>query len=535
MPADSASPRNEKPPSAAFHYPPADPGISALPIDALLDANKDIIERMKLAFGMNRASFEEAVTPLIERYAAYVHLLPCTADNYFEAPGGLLRLGLETAFYALQGADAHIFSGRATFSERTHLEPRWRRAAFIAGLCAELHRGFSHFLVADEDGNEWSPYLDPLSGWLRAHGVERYFLEWRTNVHETRALGLFALPHVVTTAELRNLAVGNTQIVPDMLAAITGMPGRRDHNILESLVRRALALVIHRDLLTSAGRYGAPRRGAHLARYLVDALRRLAADNIAWRPNTEKSRVWSGTDGMYLVWPGAVDDVGKLLEVDELPGIPKASETILEILLAAGFFEPREPGNALWAIYPPGAKGALDAVKLATPTALYAQNETLPEALPKALTQPSPSALAPPRPARNRESPGNPASRETLPSTNDLPAAAGTPEQLPLPIPDDNPAAAVTRAPFHGNVSPSPEAFSAKLELAAPLRLPLTLRTGLQAIVASLETDCAAAQVMDDGLFVPFAALKERRIEPPAALRALAETGMLALEKRVVR
>jgi conjugal transfer pilus assembly protein TraI len=117
---------------------------------------------------------------------------------------------LETAFYALQGADAHIFSGRATISERTHLEPRWRRAAFIAGLCAELHRVFSHLRVSDGESREWSPYLDPLAGWLDAHGVERYFLKWRANARETRALGLFALPHVVTANELRDLAADNT-------------------------------------------------------------------------------------------------------------------------------------------------------------------------------------------------------------------------------------------------------------------------------------------------------------------------------------
>jgi conjugal transfer pilus assembly protein TraI len=525
MSADPAQSPGPQTPPATFHYPPVDPGIPALACEALLEAHKDIIERTKLAFGMDRASFEETVTPLLRRYAAYVHLLPCTADNYFETPGGLLRLGLETAFYALQGADAHIFSGRATISERTRLEPRWRRATFIAGLCAELHRVFSHQLITDQQGNEWSPYLDPLAGWLDAHGAERYFLKWRTNARETRALGLFALPHVITAAELRDLAAGNTQIVPNMLAAITGMSAWRDHNILDSLVRRSLALVVDRDLLTSAGRYGKPQLGSHLERYLVDALRRLAVGNTAWRPNTEKSRVWIGADGLYLIWPNAADDVRKLLEADALPGIPKAPETILEILLAAGLFEPREPENALWAIYPPGAKNALDAVKVSTPAALYAGCEILPDALPSILTQappPSSPVPAPPRPARNGKKTDNTVSANEMPiPSDDLPlAATGAPQQLSLPISTD---------------TPPPEAPPAKLALAAPLRLPLAMRTSLQAIIASLGTDGAMAQAMDDGLFVPLAAFKAHRIEPPAALRALTETGMLAAEKPVMR
>ncbi|MDR1424840.1 MAG: TraI domain-containing protein [Azoarcus sp.] len=527
MPAEHpARPANDP---AGFHYPPVDPGIPALPCKTLLDAHKRLIDRIKLGFGMDRAAFDAEIMPLLERYTGFVHLLPCTPDNYFDAPGGMLRIGLETAFHALQGTDAHIFSGRATISERTHLEPRWRRATFIAGLCAELHRVFTHMIVTDQTGNEWSPYLGPLGGWLTGQGVERYFLKWRPGVRETRALGLFGVPFVVAAAELRDLAAGNTQVVPNMLAAIAGVSVYRDRNVLESLLRRALALVIDRDLLTNAERYGKPQLGSHLERYLVDALRRLAASHAAWRPNADKSRVWFGMDGLFLLWPNAADDLRKRLEADELPGIPKAPETLLDILLAAGLFEPQAPGNAIWRIYPPGAREALDAVKLAAPAALFTESENIPTALSRVLTSPSPAPAKMPK-SDNLASPAlwPDASRRTA-TSEPRHTSRETPEQLPLPI-----SAETIPEPPAGSLPPS-EQPTPKPELVAPLRLPLVVKRGLQAIISTLGTDEEAARMMEDGLFVPLLSFRTHKIEAPVALRALADTGMLAAEGSVQR
>ena len=318
---------------------PTDAGLAALPVADLLGSVEDLVARIRLCFGIDRADFARELQPLLHRYASYVHLLPATADNYFSAPGGLLRLGLEVGFFSLQGTDAHIFSGRSTISARRQLEPRWRLATFIGGLCCELHRVLSHVIVTDAHGDEWPAYLQPLSTWLGGRGAERYFVRWRPNATETRALGILALPHVVPPDTLQFLNEDNAIIVPHLLASIGGMPVVRDHNVLDSLVRRSLALVIDRNLQAHADRNGAPRFGSHLERYLVDALRRLVASHSAWTPNREKSRVWFGRDGLFLVWPQAAGDVQALLEADQLPGIPRAAQTLLEVLLAAGVFE----------------------------------------------------------------------------------------------------------------------------------------------------------------------------------------------------
>jgi len=499
-------------------YPSADPGFAALPVEELLASNDDLISRIRLCFGIDRDSFERDVLVLLNRYAACVHLLPATTANYFSTPGGLLRLGLEVAFFSLQGTDAHIFAGRSTISVRRQLEPRWRHATFIAGLCCELHRVLSHIIVTDAAGDEWPAYLQPLAGWLESRGAERYFVRWRPNAVETRGLSVFALPHVVPAGVLQYLNEDNAVIVPHLLASIGGMPVYRDHNVLDGLVRRSLALVIDRNLQANADRYGAPQFGSHLERYLVDAMRRLAASNSAWVPNREKSRVWFGREGLFLVWPQSAGDVQALLEADQVRGIPKAPETMLELLMAAGVFEAQGAGRATWTIQPPDAKTALEAVKLSSPAILFAGVEPTPPPLDVRLVrkpgEPPPSAPKPPPSATG--SPGTQLSLIHPPPTADEVDRPPTPELPTAPAP--------TAAPTAPEPPPRP-VFTLK----APLRLNPAVRDALAAVVQTLNADAApaAACTVASGLFIPLHELERRGIQPALALRALTDVRML--------
>lgn len=498
-------------------YPSADPGFGVTPVEELLAANDDLVGRIRLCFGIDRDSFERDVLVLLRRYAACVHLLPATADNYFSMPGGLLRLGLEVAFFSLQGTDAHIFSGRSTISARRQLEPRWRHATFIGGLCCELHRVLSHVIVIDAAGDEWPPYLQPLADWLDARHAQRYFVRWRPHAVETRGLGVFALPHVVPPAVLQSLSEDNTVIVPHLLASIGGVPVYRDHNVLDGLVRRSLALVIDRNLQANADRYVAPRFGSHLERYLVDALRRLAAGNSSWAPNREKSRVWFGRDGMFLVWPQAAGDMQALLEADQLPGTPKAPETVLELLLAAGVFEPRDADHATWTIQPPDAKVMLDAVKLASPAILFAGIDAAPPPLDAKLV----CRPGEPLPARPKAPPPAPA------------APPGTQFSLIEAPSPDSVVAETTAAASPGATAAAP-ALAPEFTLKAPMRLNPAVCDALAAVVQTLNENAttAAACTIANGLFIPLQELERRGIQPAVALRALADVHMLVHTNR---
>jgi conjugal transfer pilus assembly protein TraI len=501
------------PSSESSPYSPSNPGFAALPVDEVLAPHADLVARIKLCYGADRDTFEHDLLPLILRYAAYVHLLPATADNYFSTPGGLLRLGLEAGFFSLQGTDAHIFSGRLTISARRHLEPRWRLATFIAGLCCELHRALSHTIVTDLQGVEWASCLTPLAIWSQQRHAERYFLRWRPQATETRALGLFALPHVVAPEVLQHLCEDNTVIVPHMMASIGGLPVYRDKNVLDDLVRRSLALVIDRNLVANADRYGSPQFGSHLERFLVDALRRLVVADSTWVPNRDKSRVWFGQDGLFLLWPAAAEDIGSLLEADHLQGIPKAPETMCEVLMGAGVLSADDTGAAVWIIHPPGSKAGQEAVKLASPAILFNGLDPHPSPLAQALaTKPPEATIRPPRPAP----PAPPASVEK-PVTGQL-------SLLPPDVPPD-----VPPPPLASATVPEPDHPVPIFALRAPLRLNPVVRDALAAIAATLNgrTEPAQCCTVAQGLFVPLGQFEQRGVQPSLALRALADVRML--------
>lgn len=552
--AGAARTRHTASVAAAFTYPSVDPGIPALGVDELLAAHADLLARTKVCYGATREVFEHDVMTLVRRYAAFVHLLPATPSDYFNVPGGLLQLGLETAFFALQGTDAHIFSGRAPISTRQHLEPRWRLATYIAGLCAEVHRTLGQVIVTDHAGNEWPPYLQGLEPWLSQYAVPRYYLKWIPNAPETPGIALFALQHVVPAATLQHLAQGNRVVVLHMLASLSAMPLVREHNVVAELVRRSAALVIDRNLRASADRYGRPQLGSHLERYLVDALRRLVVTNASWLPNAERSRVWYGRDGLFIVWPNAAVDLRKLLEADQLPGVPKAPETMLEILLGADVFEAQPDGKPLWTIAPPGAKAALEAIKLSAPALVLAGLEPRPDALPDALAVPAtaarPAAAQAPAGAAEREAP-RPKAAAPRPSSPDSqadelrqveppvgPAPTTAPEPAAEPATDTghrpageqyeaSTAPVILREPPSGLQSPT-----LPLSLHLPMRLPARLRAALVSVVEALESsiDPPLARLIDSGLFIALAEFERRHVDPSLALRTLAEARMLATD-----
>lgn len=532
----------------ALQRRPGAHGVSAKPVDVLAEHGA-LLARIKLCYGADRAAFERELLPLVQGYADFVNRLPATADSFFSEPGGLLRLGLETAFFALQGTDAHIFSGKATISERVELEPRWRLATFIGGLCSELHRALAATVVTN-DGAEWPACLGPLAPWLAQQRVTHYAVHWRADLrapgtahasrggHEARGFGLFALPHVVPAAVLHDLTRGNAVIVPQLMASIGGV-ALVEHNVLDRLVRRSSALVIHRDLLAQARRQGAPAAGEHLARVVLDALRRLAAGHAGWTPNQDKSRVWYGLDGLFLLWPACGHEVLPLLEGDELAGMPGTAPEVLDVLAQAGAIALRAPDLPIWTIRPPGAKGSLDALKLASPLLLLAGLPALAEPLdawlvlrapPAPETGPSPQATSAPsedigdRDYDDRAPPpagGGPAGRGdggqlSLLDAAPPPSARNSREDGDAHIDGNDPRA--TRHPTLPAV-----------RFKAPMRLHPTVRKTLDELTAAHATDADGATLhrVDGGVFVALDQFQRRGIQPALALRALRDAGML--------
>jgi conjugal transfer pilus assembly protein TraI len=527
-------------------------------VEDLLAEHKDVIARIKLCYGCDNATFHADLLQPVQNYAAYVNALPATRASYYCGSGGLLRLGLETAFYALQATDSQIFAGRQTISSRRVLEPRWRRAVFLAGLCGELYRCLGQVTVRDAQGGAWQPYLAPLTAWLRQRRCATFTVQWSAGP-ERRALGLFALPMIVPAGMLDDLAQDNEVIVPNLLASVSGMATYHEHNLMDRLVRHAAALVIARERRVSGDDALGDDVPVHLARHLVEAMRELVQSDHNWLPNAPRSRLWYGQDGLYLVWPNGAADIIRLLADERLPGAPDNAPAALAILVAGGVVADVGPAERIVLVYPPGAQAPLEAVRIAPPSLLLADVVPPPRPLEQRLavpvdaertrrtqpagdpvdsqsaetecTSPVPDAVPVPAPARKR---------------SPKPQVDGESGQAQLPLQDVAPSDEVVQgkcrdAPplsvgvprpgeraAHGNDQATPCAGHPALR--APLRLNRTVAGALSAIVGTLHGDRPQCHVVGGALFVPLAALATHGVDARQAWRSLDDAGMLLLD-----
>ncbi|WP_377705342.1 MobH family relaxase [Pseudoduganella sp. UC29_71] len=543
------------PKSIGADVPSHGAGLRACSVEDLLADHKDVIARIKLCYGCDNATFHADLLQPVQNYAAYVNALPATRASYYSGPGGLLRLGLETAFYALQATDSQIFAGRQTISSRRVLEPRWRRAVFLAGLCGELYRCLGQVKVRDAQGDAWQPYLAPLTAWLRQRRCASFTVHWSAGP-ERRALGVFALPMIVPGAMLEDLAHGNEVIVPNLLASVSGMATYHEHNLMDRLVRHAAALVIARERRLSGEDAIEDDVPVHLARHLVEAMRELVQSDHNWLPNAPRSRLWYGQDGLYLVWPNGAADIIRLLADERLPGAPDNAPAVLAILVADGIVAETGPGQSIVLVQPPGAHEPMEAVRIVPPSLLLADVVPPPRPLEPRLAVP-PDTAQPPGKQPESDQPdsllaeaqcASPVS-ETYPAPAPArkrpakPHAGGETGQTQLPLPDIQSSGEAVqgirpvspsrregrpRSAEHGaHVLDRVTSGTGQPALCAPLRLNRTVAGVLSAIVGTLHGDRPQCHVVDGALFVPLAALAAHGVDARQAWRSLDDAGML--------
>ena len=227
--------------------PPRKGELGAVDLDDLTAHHAPLIDRIRVAYAGAECSFDVQVAPLIQRFAAFVHLLPATRDGHFRDPAGCLHCGLEVGLHALQAADGQIFSARGTVPERRAAAPRWRAAALAMGLCSEVHRPVFGAVVRDEQDAQWNPLLMPLFDWLRQGGRERYRIEWSQTGAPPRSATLAILPQILGPSLIGFLADPDRTILDHMVAAIAAPPGA-EPNALGALVEQTLSRVVARDL-----------------------------------------------------------------------------------------------------------------------------------------------------------------------------------------------------------------------------------------------------------------------------------------------
>lgn len=173
--------RSEQAPMAPdfVRYPPFDQGLPVMANADMLASQTELIHKLEISIGLAGAEFDRLMLTPVRRLADYVQLLPLTRDHHHPGAGGAFRFALEVAFYALQSSEGAIFTGLESTEKRRHLEPRWRYATFLAGLCSELYVPLNDMLVVDVTGaHQWAPYEKSLYAWCQENNLDRYFLRW---------------------------------------------------------------------------------------------------------------------------------------------------------------------------------------------------------------------------------------------------------------------------------------------------------------------------------------------------------------------
>ena len=494
--------------AATTEYPPVDRGLPAIAVAEVIAPHAEWLKRLRYAYGAEAATFERDIGGVVERYARYVHLVPATPDSHFRHAGGLFRMGLEIGFYALQATDGAIFSGRQTITQRSALEPRWRYATFLAGLCSELY-GMSHVTVTNDRGDEWPAYLQPLSTWLQDTGSRRYHLRWQPRPEDTRALGVVAMSHIVAPAILHYLAQGNSVVIPHFMASLSGTVLEREANTLDQLVRRAAALVIERDLSATINLPVQPPPSVDVERHLVAAMRCLVAQR-RWMPNADTSPLWYGEDGLFLLWPQAAADMREGLRDDQSSGVTLKPDAIAATLVAAGIVERRLDGSSLWDIYVGDQATNSTSLKLASPSLLLSATDAAATPMARQLLKPAVrDTTGQPRPAD---------AQLALRISEPRPSQATASVDSTQPQPREQSLASPVASPHEG------------VTLVAPARLNPAVRDALRQIIATLDSPTLplAAFVIERGVFVPLQELARRSVDPALAVRALSDARMLA-------
>lgn len=331
-------------------YPPSDPGIPAVDIDAVLRSQADLLTELKRIVSTSDETFETRYMRPIRALAEQVHLLPASAHDAFSGPGGLFRLSLEIATYSTRAADGRIFTPDANVEARHALEPMWKYGVFLAGLCCELYRALGACTVTNRDGAEWPKFLTPLGGWLRSGKLDRYFVTWLSDTRGpvSGAEGAAVIAKIIPEDELSRLQNASSIIVRDVMGVALGQTKPND-SILADTVHRQRDRVLQRDEATRRSRYGRLQVGHHLEPYLLDAIRHFVETG-KWDASSDRGPIYYGTDGLYVEWPKAFPEVRGHLVALGIQGIPASATTAAEILGKANAVISQDSGQWLWKI-----------------------------------------------------------------------------------------------------------------------------------------------------------------------------------------
>lgn len=312
-------------------YPPYMEGLPVYSSQELLSTQKELIRRIKQIIA-NDELLKAHYYPSMQRLASFVQLLPASQSHHHRGAGGLLRHSIEVALWSLQQTEGKLIRNVITPQQRRLIEPRWRLAVFYAGLCHDLGKVVTDLSITDRSKEHtWEPYSEGIFDWAMSHNIKNYFLHWKegrgkNHTHVSSTL----LDVVVSKQSLRWMSHGDTDIVIWLTEAINNNPGAT--NQIHDFVVRADQLSVERDLKSMGVAMAGYEIGVPIERYLTDIMRRLVREGV-WRINEPGARIWNIGNTTYLVWPMAGEEVARCIRDENIPGLPKTPDGILDMMV----------------------------------------------------------------------------------------------------------------------------------------------------------------------------------------------------------
>lgn len=358
--------------------------ISVLPqpVEQALTPHVALIHRIQLAAGLSSDYFQQYYTAAIRVYAELVHLLPASRADYHGETGGQLAKGLETAFLALQSAQARIFTVHESSERRRTLEPKWRYAAFLGGLFFRAGWVANGMRVVGWNGAVWNPLVITLANWIKHQGERPYYIHfYPTERPGTNPLSSLLLQRYLPITSIEILSVDGPQILTCLLQSLSETLGPHDSDTLLQVVRTAETAVIAHDRAKHKGRRPLVA-GMRIEMYLVDAMRELTKSQLPI--NAANSPFFFTRHGLFVDWENAAAAIKRVLHEGGIPGIPNNPQTLAEALVEANLANPNPHTHSLfWTVCirrADGSESTVECLKLANTETLFPRvGEPLPE------------------------------------------------------------------------------------------------------------------------------------------------------------
>lgn len=362
--------------------------VSVLTFDGLVQKTgiAGRLAKIQQKLGFAPENFARDVSPLLQKFAEYVQLLPASESHHHAQPGGLLIHLIEVAEYALHFRDSYKLPIGASTEEQMRLAARYSYAVLIAALLHDIGKPVADVTVQVVDAAGGSPHpWVALAGAMKEQGVSWYAVDFPTqrDYAAHRRLPVILLQRFVPDPAITWLGESK-----DLLQELMDyLSGDRAAGSIAEIVSKADQKSVADNLLSGPRTRFASARAIPLIERLMTALRRILTEGVI---PLNRAGATGYCDGEYLwcVAGSIAKAVREYLNQNETrepgaAGVPDDNNRLFDTWQEYGALVPTAAGGAIWNIKVRIAEWEQSFTVLRFPLAkLYARPDLYPLALP---------------------------------------------------------------------------------------------------------------------------------------------------------